>query len=477
MEQLITYLYLLVLVGMAVYGWLGLLTLWLYWRHRQAQFPTPQMDGEDWPVVTIQLPIFNEQYVIGRLIEAAVALDYPRDRLEIQVIDDSADETTKIAQALVEKYKGQGYDIRLIHRPSRSGYKAGALAAALAEARGTYCAIFDADFVPFPDFLYQSIPHFMRDERLGNIQARWGHLNAEESALTLAQAIAIDKHFAMEQPVRHRADLFPKFNGSGGIWRRNCLEAVGGWQVDTVCEDLCLSTRAVLDGWHFIYLDNVVAPAELPTTISGYKNQQARWAKGSIQCFFKFSGAILSADDQSWTARIYALVAMGAYFANGLLVVLLLLQLPMLLLGIGLPPIVWVLTAMGLGHPLLFILGQQVLYRDWLHRLRHFPTLLLITIGLAPSQIRAIFEALLPVHHVFVRTPKGRGQRAAYRPAFDWIIVTELLLALYAFGGFVLSVTMQSILPAALFGWCAIGFGYVGVLGILEQLEKPKSAE
>ena len=477
MEIWISRLYILVLSGMAIYGLLGVLTLWLYWRHKDATFPTPLVDEDQLPVVTVQLPMFNEQFVVERLIAAAIALDYPKDRLEIQVVDDSADSTTTLARSLVNQYQAAGYDIKLLHREDREGYKAGALDLATQSARGDFIAIFDADFAPEPDFLRNTIPHFIKEDNLGMIQVRWGHLNAWDSALTLAQAIAIDKHFAMEQTVRHRADLFPKFNGSGGIWRSRCLRDAGGWQADTVCEDLCLSTRALLDGWEFKYLDDVIAPAELPNTISGYKNQQARWAKGSIQCFNKFFWSILTAREHSLTARIYALVAMGAYFANGLLVALLILQIPMLLLEVKLSPVLWLLTAIGLGHPLMFILGQQVLYEDWLSRLRHFPTLLLITVGLAPSQIRAIIEALLPIHHVFVRTPKGAGQGRQYKLPFDWIILIELLLALYAAIGFGLSVSYQNVLLGFLFGWCGIGFAYVGVLGVLEQFGAGKGSE
>ncbi len=461
-------LYILVLLGMAIYGWLGIFTLWLYWQHRKDTFPTPPVRESDLPTVTVQLPIYNERFVVERLIGAAAALDYPSDRLEIQVVDDSDDDTVGFSAELIQACRAQGHNITHIHRSNRSGYKAGALKAATSLASGDLLAVFDADFSPPPDFLRRTVPHFVHEPALGMIQARWDHLNAEESALTLAQAIAIDKHFAMEQTVRHRADLFPKFNGSGGIWRRDCLEGAGGWQADTVCEDLCLSTRALLKGWSFKYLDDVTAPAELPNTISAYKNQQARWAKGSIQCFVKFFWSIMTTQEHSLVARVYALVAMGAYFANGLLVALLILQLPMLLLQVTLSHAMWGLTLIGLGHPLMFILGQQALYPDWKRRLRHFPTMLLITVGLAPSQIRATFSALLPIEHPFVRTPKGAGQQGRYQLPFDWIILVELLLGLYAAAGCALALSLGSGLVALLFGWCAIGFLLVGVMGVWE---------
>ena len=342
-----------VLAVLALYGLLGLLTLVLYLRHRRDTFPAPAVAAADLPRVTVQLPVYNERYVVERLIAAALALEYPRDRLQIQVIDDSDDETAVLAAAAVRAAQAQGHDIQHVRRDGRAGYKAGALAAALPQARGEFIAIFDADFQPAPDFLLHTVPHFLDDPRMGMIQARWGHLNAGDSALTAAQSIALDKHFIMEQTVRHRANLFPKFNGAGGIWRAACISDAGGWQADTVCEDLCLSTRAVLRGWHFRFLNDVVAPAELPTSIQAYKNQQARWAKGSTQCLIKYSGAIAADRGQSRLGRAYALLTMSAYATQALLLLLLLLQIPLLLFDVHLPAALVVFTIIGLGQPLL----------------------------------------------------------------------------------------------------------------------------
>jgi cellulose synthase/poly-beta-1,6-N-acetylglucosamine synthase-like glycosyltransferase len=261
-------IYLLAIAGLSLFGFLGLVTLWLYWRHRHDTFPCPEIPEDSMPMVTVQLPIFNERFVVERLIKSAVQLDYPAEKLQIQVLDDSTDDTTEKATELTARYQRENVNIVLLHRGNREGYKAGALQAAQQSATGEYIAVFDADFQPEPDFLQQTIPHFIDSPRLGMIQTRWGHLNSEETLLTGAQAIAIDKHFAMEQTVRHRANLFPKFNGSAGIWRLACLEEAGGWEADTVCEDLCLSTRAVLNGWDFRFLNDVVAPAELPASIS-----------------------------------------------------------------------------------------------------------------------------------------------------------------------------------------------------------------
>ena len=474
MIHILGWLYLLAATGLALYGFLGLFTLWLYWRHRHDTIPQPVVTPTDLPSVTVQLPIFNERYVIKRLIDAAVAINYPADRLQIQVIDDSTDDTTETAVALVNQYQNQGINISLVHRRERVGYKAGALANAMPQATGKFIAIFDADFQPQPEFLKQTIPYFCQTPELGMIQARWGHLNREDSPLTAAQAIAIDKHFAMEQTVRHRANLFPKFNGAGGIWRRACLEDAGGWQDDTVCEDLCLSTRAILKKWQFRFLSDVEAPAELPTSISAYKNQQARWAKGSFQCLQKFGRPILSNREQSITARFYALFSMSAYAAHFFLLIVFLLQVPLIFVDYQFPPLLIVLGIAGIGQPLLFVIGQQVLHADWLHRLWYMPALMLVGVGLAPNNSRAMLQAMFGRQHPFVRTPK-RGERAlaqnrqGYKLPFDWILLVEILLTLYAGIGLILSIFHNNTGSIFLLLTCFFGFGYVSYLGIQER--------
>ena len=460
----------LTVATMSLFGLLGLFTLTLYWRHRHDNAPCPAPPPEP-PSVTIQLPIFNEKYVVERLIKAAVAQQYPLEKLHIQVIDDSTDDTTAIAAALVTHYKKEGVHIDLVHRDNRIGYKAGALGAALPQAEGEFIAIFDADFEPKPDFLQQTIPYFVNEPELGMIQARWGHLNADDSALTAVQAIALDKHFAMEQTVRHRANMYPKFNGAGGIWRRSCMEDAGGWQADTVCEDLDLSTRAILKGWQFRFLNDVTAPAELPTSITAYKSQQARWAKGSTQCLNKFGWDILRDHKHTLSARLYALVTMSAYTTHLLLLMLLFLQIPLIYLDYSFPTLLFAFSLIAIGQPLLFVLGQQVLYPDWVKRLRHFPTLLIVAIGLAPSNSRAILQALAGGQHVFVRTPKtgdGLVGKRPYRLPFDWIVVAEVLLAVYSLAGLLLAVSQGNWGPVFFLGMCTFGFGYVAFLSLCE---------
>ena len=475
MINFLGFVYMTAVAILSFYGFLGLLTLRLYIRHRHDTFPLPAVTTDDLPTVTIQLPIFNERYVVKRLIEAAVALDYPRDKLQIQVVDDSTDDTTDRAAELVTYYNKKGVNISLLHRDNREGYKAGALTNALTHATGKFVAIFDADFAPLPTFLQQTIPHFSNEPEMGMIQARWGHLNPEDSLLTGAQAIALDKHFAMEQTVRHRANLFPKFNGAGGIWRKACMEDAGGWQDDTVCEDLCLSTRAILRGWQFRFLNDVTAPAELPTSITAFKNQQARWAKGSTQCMIKFGRDIIADKNNSVLARFYALFSMSAYTTHLLVLIMLLLQVPLIAAGYRFSPYMLLFTIAGLGQPILFILGQQVLYPDWRRRLRYFPALLLVAIGLAPSNTRAILQAFFGRQHVFVRTPKmgdsilrKRGDAGIYKMRFDWIVLVELFLALYAAVGIGLIIRGGNVGSLFFLLTCMIGFGYVGWLSFRE---------
>jgi cellulose synthase/poly-beta-1,6-N-acetylglucosamine synthase-like glycosyltransferase len=368
-------------------------------------------------------------------------------------------------------------DIDLIHRDKREGYKAGALQEGLAFASGDLIAIFDADFVPAPEFLSQTIPHFINRPRLGMVQTRWGHINAGYSALTRAQAISLDRHFAIEQVVRHRADLFPKFNGSGGVWRRTCAQSCGGWLADTVCEDLDLSTRAQLNGWQFLFLPDAVSPAELPPQMTAFKTQQARWAKGSLQCTKKFWHSILRSERHSLLGRIYALISMTGYLAHPLLVGLLLLVPPLLLLGFEFSPLLAWFGIAGVAQPLIFVLSQQALYADWPKRtLGGLPALLLVAVGLAPSNTWSIWEAFSQRDHVFYRTPKFNlvpqrdggwrtgSTRGFFPVSFHPLILAELALSLYASVGVVVAIStgMFGSLPFLLL--CAAGFAYTAVL-------------
>jgi cellulose synthase/poly-beta-1,6-N-acetylglucosamine synthase-like glycosyltransferase len=453
--------------GLALYGLLGFVTLWLFIRNRHTDLTLPSVPLEELPTITIQLPLFNEREVVQRLIEAAASLDYPRDRLQIQVLDDSTDDTTKLAADCVARLRLEGLDVCLRHRDHRRGFKAGALQEALSSARGEFVAIFDADFVPNPDFLLRTIPYLVADATIGVVQARWGHLNSDQSLLTGAQAIALDKHFAIEQFVRYRAEYFPKFNGSAGIWRRVCIVDAGGWHEDTVCEDLCLSTRASLAGWRFHFADDVVAPAELPSTILAYKNQQARWAQGATQCLLKYAQLIWQSGRHSKASRLYALLSMAAYSTHLMLLVVLLVQLPLLMKGERLPSWLPLLGLLGLGQPILFALAQQTLHSDWSYRLRYLPPLFLIAIGTAPSNAWAVLRAFSRRGFIFTRTPKG--YKHSYPLATDRMLFVEIGSLIYLLVALYLAVATQNTGPIVFLASSLLGLGYVVLMSITEN--------
>src|SRR4051812_35268255 len=293
-ETLILVLYFFVLSILAIYGWHRYYLVHLYMKNRdKAPAPAPPMLPLDkLPRVTIQLPIYNEMYVADRLIDAVCEMDYPRELLEIQVLDDSTDETREIAELAVRRHASRGFDIRYLHRVDRTGYKAGALEAGLRVAKSNYIAIFDADFIPPQDFLLKTLPHF-ENPKVGMVQARWGHINQDYSLLTKIQSILLDAHFVLEHGARNRSGCFFNFNGTAGVWRREAIGSAGGWQHDTLTEDLDLSYRAQLLGWKFVFLPDLVAPAEVPVEMNSFKSQQHRWAKGSIQTCIKLLPRIL----------------------------------------------------------------------------------------------------------------------------------------------------------------------------------------
>ncbi len=405
-----------------------------------------------WPAVTVQLPIYNERHVIERLIDACAMLDYPKAKLQIQVLDDSDDQTTALAARAVESWQQRGIDITLVRRADRTGFKAGALAYGLTHATGEFIAIFDADFVPPPNFLQRTLPHFFtrgaevpvphtNAAAIGFVQTRWGHLNATYSALTRCQALALDGHFVVEQGGRQWAGLAMGFNGSGGLWRRTCIEdpRVGGWHTDTLCEDLDLSYRAQLVGWHPHYRNEIEAPAEVPPQLISFKRQQFRWAKGSIQTLRKVGGRVWQSD---WPLhkRLAAFIHLGGYLIHPLLLLLLLTSLPLLLLGTNPGAHIALLSTASLGPPLLYAVGQVVLYRGrWWHRWRYLPLLTLLGTGLCFSNTVAVFQGLTNHSGPFLRTPKFRleqssdgWQRSSYRLPLDSSFFGELALFLYA---------------------------------------------
>jgi cellulose synthase/poly-beta-1,6-N-acetylglucosamine synthase-like glycosyltransferase len=466
----------LLLAAYALNAWV---LTFLYLKHRNdAPPPFPPEAATALPPVTVQLPIFNEALVVERLIEAMVRLDYPAHLLQIQVLDDSTDETTALAQNLVDGYRAQGINIELIHRRERPGFKAGALANGLGYATGQFMAIFDSDFVPEPDFLRQTVPHFAANPKLGIIQTRWGHLNRQYSWLTEAQALALDGHFAIEQTARHRAGLLLNFNGTAGLWRRTCIDEAGGWHGDTISEDFDLSYRAQLAGWQCLFLREVVAPAEIPPQLAAFKRQQFRWAKGSIQVLKKLGGQVARAP-LSGGVKLQALVHLSSYMVHPLMVILAIVT-PLLILSGGIDrirfPLIY-LTLVSFGPPFLYAIAQISLHPfEWKRHYRAMLLLIFLGSGVALSNSKAVIEALLGVGNVFRRTPKFnvnmRGQpwqNSNYRLSVDGLVLGELVLAGYSLAGAVLAGLNGHIFAVPFILLYAGGFGYVGLQTLWDE--------
>ena len=458
--------------------------------HRRAKAQMLRQDEEVWkgwqaadhqlPWVTVQLPIYNERYVIQRLIEAVVLLDYPRDRLEIQVLDDSTDETTAIATPLIERYRQAGFDITLLHRAKRTGYKAGALKEGLGVNRGEFIVIFDADFIPDPDFLMKTLP-FFQDPSIAMVQVRWGHINRDYSLLTLAQSFGIDGHFYVEQAARCWSGLFMNFNGTAGIWRRKAIDDAGGWQADTLTEDLDLSYRAQLKGWRMKFLPQVVCPAEVPVQMSAVKSQQHRWAKGSIQTAIKLIPQILKADVPLFT-KYQAIFHLTNYMVHPLMLVVA-MSSPLLLWFEGFFSLREHLFAAAaffsiatFGPSSMYLYAQKHLYPDWKQRLWYFPSLLIFGTGIALNNTKAILEAFLNVDGAFVRTPKFRIEKGSdtwvgkrYRPPIPWLSFLEGLVALYCIYGVSLFIQRARLVDPFLLLY-TMGFATVALYSLWEAL-------
>ncbi len=438
-DEIIGYLYTIILGALAAYAVHIAVLIGLYFWHRHDPQPAPSSPVTiELPAVTVQIPLRNEEYVVQRILRAVAALDWPRDRLEIQILDDSNDATTALAEAESARLRAQGYTVELLHRLHPTGYKAGALIAGHQCARGEFIALFDADFFPQPDFLRRTIPHLLADPRLGMLQARWSHLNAEYSLITQAQALALDAHFAIEHIARNRSNLLMNFNGTAGIWRKKAIDDAGGWHCDTVAEDLDLSYRAQLRGWRVRYLPEVTAAAELPPLVAAFKQQQYRWAKGSAQCLRKLAGPIIRAPQLRPAQKIMALLHLSGYFTQPLFLGLMVLVLPMALLHPRLPPLSGLLGAIIAVPPLLYLLGQIALYRDWPRRMLAYPVLMALGMGMAWSNTLALIDGLCHWGGPFHRTPKfrlqareGRWQHTRYTVKPDRAMLGEALLGIY----------------------------------------------
>ncbi len=434
-------IYFLVSGALFIFGANFIYLSWRTWREgRQADAP-PAL--EDWPLVTVQLPIFNEMYVAERVIKAAVGLEYPPDRLQIQVLDDSTDETAKIVRRIVERMQKQGVNIVHLHRHDRSGYKAGALQAGMATAAGEFVAIFDADFVPPSDFLRRALP-YLNEPDVAFVQTRWGHVNRNYSWLTMLQSLAIDAHFMVEQFARSRAGYWFNFNGTAGIWRREAMEDAGGWQADTLTEDLDLSYRAYLRGWRGRYVRDIVVPGELPVSFSAYRRQQHRWARGSLSCALKLGPQVWRAPIP-FAHKFQATLHLTGYSVHLLLFILTLIY-PLVALFTAeyvrfstLYGFAYLFALTALAPTIFFVVGQQQLGRRWWRLLPQFLAISVVGSGLMVNTVRAAWQIVRNRENVFERTAKFGIKRRQqdwttkrYQLRFDPIIYPELILGLFS---------------------------------------------
>ena len=490
------FLYALCAFLLSLYGLNSLVLTVLYVWHRRDRgtrgmetAPTAERGRDrgittpEWPQVTVQLPIYNELHTVERLLAAVAALDYPRERLEIQVIDDSTDGTRSLIARTTERLRGQGLDVLHVTRSDRRGYKAGALAAGLASARGELIAVFDTDFIPEPGFLRRVVPQF-DDPRVGCVQTRWGHVNRTYNPITRVQALMLDGHFIVEQTARSRAGFFISFNGTAGVWRRACIEDAGGWSGETLTEDLDLSYRAQMRGWRIAYLPEVVVPAELPVQIGAFKQQQARWAQGSIQTAIRMAVPLLGAR-QPLSVKVQGFFHLTAYLAHPLMLLSVLLLLPASLVAGTAPAWLyrwlqmltpWFIIA-ALGPPLLYAVAQAADGRGWARRLLALPLLVLVGIGIALNNTWAVLKALLGLRQGFLRTPKYDVHQAgdtwvntAYALSVDPLVWGEWAMAAYALALVVLRVVSWGLAPWLLL--YAAGFTYVASTGSIQALRR-----
>ena len=472
-------LYFLILGVLALYGWHRYYLVYLYMKHR-TNVPREQRGLDEPPRVTVQLPIFNEVYVVDRLIDAVSRLDYPRDRLEIQVLDDSSDETQAVARLAVHRHAVRGINITYWHRRDRKGFKAGALADGLRVATGEFIAIFDADFIPPTDFLRRALPCFA-DTRVGMVQTRWGHINGDYSLLTKVQAIMLDGHFVLEHGARNRAGCFFNFNGTGGVWRRAAIESAGGWQHDTLTEDLDLSYRAQLDGWRFVFLPDLISPAEVPVEMNAFKAQQHRWAKGSIQTCRKLLPRILRSR-LPFRLKLEAFVHLTSNFNYVLMLALSLLMFPAMyvrsragwggLLLVDTP----LFCAATLSVASFYGVCQRDVDANWVGRLKHIPLLMAVGIGLCVNNTRAVFEALMGYESAFARTAKYGVERSGeewlskrYRRSAAAQPSIEVGLGLYFTVAVVYAWAHQIYGTLPFLILFQIGFLYTGLLSFVQQ--------
>src|SRR5262245_1068753 len=478
-ETLILAAYFFVLIVLASYGWHRYYLVYLYMRNRNNGAKAgPPLDPL--PVVTIQLPLYNEMYVADRLIESVCRMEYPREQLEIQVLDDSTDETRGIAELAVRRFAAEGVDIKYLHRTDRRGFKAGALEEGLKTARGEFVAIFDADFIPKSDFLTRLMPYFA-DQKVAMVQARWGHINQDYSLLTKIQSILLDGHFVLEHGGRNRSGRFFNFNGTAGIWRRVAIADGGGWQHDTLTEDLDLSYRTQLRGWKFVFVPDVIAPAEVPVEMNAFKSQQFRWAKGSIQTCRKLLPRILRAD-VPLGVKAEAFFHLTANFNYPFMCVLSVLMFPAMVIRYNMGWYEMLLIDVPLCFAATFsvcnfyMMCQREIHSDWRARIKYLTFLMSPGIGLSINNTRAVIEAMFNKQSEFTRTPKYRIEGSTdewvgkkYRQSVAVQPLIELALGLYFTSTVFYAIANQIYATVPFLVLFQIGFLYTGLMSIVQQ--------
>lgn len=472
--------YFVVLILLASYGMHRYVLVYLYYKNKKNRTTVPATCFEDLPRITLQLPIFNEQFVVERLLDAICRLQYPLDKLDIQVLDDSTDETVAVARGLVEHYAAKGFPISYHHRSNREGFKAGALQAGMRSSKGEFIAIFDADFVPPKDFLMSTIHHFT-DPRIGMVQTRWTHINRNYSFLTEVEAILLDGHFVLEHSGRARSNVFFNFNGTAGMWRRIAIEEAGGWQHDTLTEDTDLSYRAQLKSWKFIYLQDVECPAELPIEMTAFKTQQARWAKGLVQTGKKILPRVMKSD-QPFHVKLEAWYHLTANISYPLMIVLSVLLLPAMIirfyqgwfqmLYIDLP----LFMASTFSISSFYLVSQRELFpKTWYRALLYLPFLMALGIGLTITNTIAVLEALVGKQTAFARTPKYRvenkadkARAAKYRRRLGWVPWIELIIGSYFAMTVYYAIENENFITVPFLLLFVLGYWYTGLMSLLQ---------
>jgi len=472
--------YFIVLILLASYGAHRYVLVYLYYKNKKNRTTEPPAYFSDLPGITVQLPIFNEQFVVERLLDAVCRLNYPLEKLDIQVLDDSTDETVAVARGLVNHYAAKGFPVSYHHRSNREGFKAGALTEGLKTAQGEFVAIFDADFVPPEDFLQRVIHHFT-DPKIGMVQTRWTHINRNYSFLTEVEAILLDGHFVLEHSGRARSNVFFNFNGTAGMWRRSAIDDAGGWQHDTLTEDTDLSYRAQLRGWKFVYLQDVECPAELPVEMTAFKTQQARWAKGLIQTSKKILPRVLKSD-QRFHVKLEAWYHLTANLSYPLMIVLSVLLLPAMIirfyqgwfqmLYIDLP----LFMASTFSISSFYLVSQRELFPGkWYRALIYLPFLMALGIGLTVTNTRAVLEALLGKKSEFARTPKyhveskkDKVRANKYRRGLGWVPWVELLIGCYFAITVYYAIENENYITVPFLILFVVGYWYTGLMSLLQ---------